>query len=183
MHCRGCLHRDRDNLDRQIIDGVPFRRLAVSFNLSLGALSRHKGHIKEMIQPRSQDEREEHGSALLERVQKLIGEAEEILMAAKAKNDFRGANGALGAAAKLLDLCGRLSGELQSANAGGIHLTLNRTTKTIINNYGDSDPEWATMLFEATRGFDPAEITRLKAIAEKQLCENSVILPAQSIES
>ena len=95
----------------------------------------------------------------------VVGEAEAVLAAAKAKNDFRGANGALGAAAKLLDLCGRLSGQLQQANAagGGLHLHKHVTNVSIGHDY-TNDADWAQMLYEATNGFDVTEITRLKAI-------------------
>jgi hypothetical protein len=108
-------------------------------------------------------ERAERGSALHDRVEKLVGEAEQVLAKAKAKDDFRGAVGALGAAAKLLDLLGRVSGELQSANSGGIHLT--KITNVNVTNY-DNDRDFAAMVGEATRGFDVRELMRLKAIAE-----------------
>jgi len=102
------------------------------------------------------------GSALYNRVEKLVGEAEQILAAAKAKDDFRGANGALGAAAKLLDLLGRASGELQGANAGGIHLT--KITNVNVTNYGD-DRELAELLREATCDWNPAVVERFKQLA------------------
>jgi hypothetical protein len=95
-----------------------------------------------------------------------VAAAEGIVEVARAKDDFRGANGALGAAAKLLDLFGRLSGELQSANSP-LHLTLNRVTNTTIYNYGD-DTELAVLVQEATLGFDPSEIERLKKLAGPQ---------------
>jgi hypothetical protein len=162
--CGPCSHRNRDELDAQLIAGVSYRAISKTFQVSIGALSRHKAHVKEMIRERTPGEREEHGSALLDRVEKLVTSAEEILEAAKTKNDFRGANGALGAAAKLLDLLGRLSGELQSANAGGLHLTMNnRVTNTIVTTY-DNDVEFAQLVSEATRGFNPIEIERLKAL-------------------
>ncbi len=107
----------------------------------------------------------EHRSALLDRVLRLADEAEKILASARReRNDFRGASG-LGAAAKLLDLCGRLSGELQSANAGGTqHLTMNRVTNNTIINV-DNDADFAAMIGEATKGFSVDELTRLKALA------------------
>jgi len=164
MNCAGCLHPNRDALDDQLVRGVPYRTIANTFQLSLGSISRHKHHVREMIQTRTQSEREEHGSALLARVERLVGEAEEILRLAKSKEDFRGANGALGAAAKLLDLCGRLSGELQQANAagGGFHVHLSKTTVNV-RNYGD-DRELAALVGEATAGFSVDEFLRLKAL-------------------
>jgi hypothetical protein len=169
MNCSACLHRDRDQLDAQLVQGVPYRTIANTFDLSLGAISRHKHHVQEMIQARTTEETAAHGSALLDRVTKLVGEAEEILKAAKEKNDFRGANGALGAAAKLLDLLGRLSGELHQANAagGGLHLHKHVTNVNIGHDY-TNDVEFAQMISEATRGFDPREIERLKTIVHNE---------------
>jgi hypothetical protein len=81
MNCAGCLHRDRDQLDAQLVAGIPYRTIASTFDLSLGAISRHKRHVQEMIQARTAEETAAHGSALLDRVTKLVGEAEEILAA------------------------------------------------------------------------------------------------------
>lgn len=130
--------------------------------MSLGAICRHRKHVKEMIQAYSPAEAHERGGALYNRVERLVGEAEQILAAAKAKEDFRGANGALGAAAKLLDLLGRASGELQSANAGGIHLT-RITNVNVTANYDDR--ELAELVSEATAGFNPVVIERFKQLA------------------
>jgi len=181
MACKLDRHPRRDELDRQIINGVNYRSICATFNTTLGTVHRHKQCIKELLneaEAKGAGERAERGSALYNRVEKLVREAEEILAAAKAKNDFRGANGALGAAAKLLDLLGRASGELQSANAGGLHLTLNRVTNNTIINYND-DADFARMIGEATRGFDVCELMRLKAIAEGQSApvESAIIQP------
>jgi hypothetical protein len=165
MACKLDRHPNRDELDRQMVNGVSYRSICATFGTTLGTLNRHKQCIKELLNQamvKGQGERAERGSTLYDRVEKLVGEAEQILAKAKAKDDFRGANGALGAAAKLLDLLGRASGELQSANAGGIHLTQIRVTNTV-NNYGD-DREIAELVAEATRNFDPTEIARLQAL-------------------
>jgi hypothetical protein len=168
-HCKICARKDCPEINRKTVVGVPGRAICAAHGVSLGGWSRHRAHIKQLLAEANaarEDERAEHGSALLKRVLRLSDEAEKILAAASAKNDFRGANGALGAAAKLLDLCARLSGELQSANAGGLHLTLmNRVTNTTIVNY-DTDIDFAVMIGEATRGFDVNELLRLKALAE-----------------
>ena len=129
----------------------------------LGTAHRHKEHVKDLIRERSESERTEHGSQLLERVEKLTDTTEKILASATSKEDLRAATGAVTALTRLLELLGRLSGELQSSNTPGIRLSLQKTTINV-SNY-DSDPEWATMLYEATRGFDPVEIERLKQIA------------------
>ena len=164
MKCKACFHPQRNIIDQQIIAGRPLRALVAAFGISLGALHRHKTCIRELLTESRASEREERGSALQERVLRLCDEAEKILTAASAKNDFRGANGALGASAKLIDLLARLSGELQSANSPGLHFTKISNT---INIYND-DRELAELVAEATGDFNPVEIARLKNIVEKQ---------------
>ena len=128
------------------------RRHSVSHNRPmlwpiLGTAHRHKEHVKDLIRERSESERTEHGSQLLERVEKLTDTTEKILASATSKEDLRAATGAVTALTRLLELLGRLSGELQSSNTPGIRLSLQKTTINV-SNY-DSDPEWATMLYEA----------------------------------
>jgi len=163
MNCAGCLHRDRDRLDAQLVQGVPYRSIAASFNLSLGALSRHKRHVKEMIQARTPGEREEHGKSLLARVEELISEAQDVCRLAKADKKYAAARNALNGVGRSLELIGKLTGEIAApVNAGGIHLMLNKTVN--IANY-DDDANFARLVFEATRGFDADEIERLKMLA------------------
>lgn len=173
MNCAGCLHRDRDLLDAQLVQGVPYRIIAETFDLSLGSISRHKRHVKDMIQARSAAETNEHGSALLARVEEVITEAKAILVDAKAAKSFGPATQALNSITRALELCARLSGELQAANTGGLHLTLNKTTINVAN-YAD-DREFALLVSEATKSFNPDEIARLKALA---MCNDSAMRPA-----
>jgi hypothetical protein len=74
---------------------------------------------------------------------------------------------ALNSMTRALELCARLSGELQSANTGGIHLTLNKTVN--LTNY-DTDADFAAMIGEATKNFSHAELDRLRSIAESASC-------------
>jgi hypothetical protein len=169
MHCKPCFHPRRSEIDRQIVVGVAYRNIAAAFDLSLGSLSRHKSHIQEALADavkQRDGERSEQSSALLARVEKLVGEAESLLASAKAKDNIAGATSAINAATRLLELLGRLTGELGSQNSGGIHLTVNKTTNTTIN-YND-DTEIAVLIAEATRNFDPNEIQRLRMLAEGQ---------------
>lgn len=168
MACKLDRHPRRHEIDQLLVNGTPIRTICATFNVTVGTVHRHKTCIKELLSQAmrtDQGERAERGSALYDRVEKLVAAAEEILVAAKAKNDFRGANGALGAAAKLLDLLGRVSGELQSANACGIHLT--KITNVNVTSYGD-DQEIAELVREATDNWNPGVIEHLKALTADQ---------------
>jgi hypothetical protein len=162
--CKACAHRDRDRIDRQIIDGIALRPLSRTTGLSLGCLHRHKEHIKDIIRARTQSESETHGSDLLDRVRKLTDEAIGILETAKAAGNLKAATSAIIAAVRTLELTGRLDGSLAQPNAPGLHLTLNKVTNVNVTNY-DNDVEFAQLIREATKNFSESEIARLKMLA------------------
>lgn len=169
MYCGPCYHRNRQRIDQQIIERVPYRTiLKENPDLSLGAISRHKAHIREALAEAMAlrtVEGSERGSALLDRVESLLDEAKGILSTAKTEKDLTAAVAAVNACTRLLELCGRLDGSLVQPNAPGLHLTLSKTTTVNVHNYGD-DTELALLIQEATKDFDLNEMQRLKALAE-----------------
>jgi hypothetical protein len=173
MECRACRHPNRDAIDRELVSGVPLRDIVASSGLSLGGLVRHKDHVREMIKERLPAERAEHGSVLLDRVGKLADRAEALLAVAESKSNVTGATSALNACVRVLELIAKLTGELQPANTGGIHLSLTKVSNTTTINYND-DLELAELVFEATGGFDVDEIMRLKSLATSSVSDASV---------
>ncbi len=100
----------------------------------------------------------EHGGDLLKRVGRLADAAEEILAEARTNKSFGAATSALNAACRLLELCGRLSGELQAPGAGiQVNFTSNKVT---VNNFSD-DVDFAQMVGEATMGFSIDELCEI----------------------
>ena len=166
MPCKTCSHHDRNEIDRLIVSGTALRPISARFGLSLGALHRHKTCVKQALADAmrcEQGQRAEQGGQLLERVLKLMETTEKILATATSKEDLRAATGAVGALTRLIELLGRLSGELQSAHSGGIHLNLTSNKVTIKHGF-DDDTEFAQLISEATNGFDPAELLRLQQL-------------------
>jgi hypothetical protein len=168
MSCKACRHPQRDTIDRQLIAGTPLRHIVASTGLSLGGLSRHRTHLKQMmgdaLKDRTESERVENGSDLLQRVQKLVDEAEGVLQAAKAAGNLKAATAAICAAVRTLELVGRLTGELQTANTPGLHLTLQNNRITNVVNIHQDDVEIAQLIAEGTNNFDPREISRLREL-------------------
>lgn len=165
--CRACHHPDHDRVDRETVSGVPFRRIHAWSGLSLGTLSRHKTHIKELLTKAAlarDVESAEHGSDLVNRVQELLGEAHEILTTAKSEKNLTAAVAAINACSRLLELCGRATGELQTSG-GGIHFHATKNVTNISVRDGD-DVELALLVKEATAGFSPDEINRLRTLTE-----------------
>jgi hypothetical protein len=167
MACKGCVFHQRDRLDQELFASVPFRTIHQWSGLSLGCLSRHFAHLKRdvglALSARSPLESAEHGADLLARCESLFTQTEEILTTCKADKNFKGAVAAAGALTRVLELLAKLRGEL-SPN-GGVHLNFTSNKVTINNNAG-SDEELAELISEATLGFDPNEIQRLKTLAD-----------------
>jgi hypothetical protein len=162
MHCGPCNHPHRDRIDMQIINGIPYRTIvAENPGLSLGALSRHRAHITEMLRERTQEERAEQGNSLLSRVEDVITGAYTIVKLAKEDKSYAAASNALNSIIRCLDLLGHLTGELQAPGAG-IHFHQTRNITNIVNVNDDS--EIAMLFAEFTRNFHPDEIQRLKLL-------------------
>ncbi len=161
--CRACFDPRRNEIDQQIVCGVPLRVIAASTGLSLGGLSRHRAHVANLIKELRGDERAEHASTLYKGAESLLDEAKEILSTAKSEKNFTAATAAINAATRLVELLMRASGELQST-PGGIHLT---QTIRVTTNYTTAaiDAELASLIAEATDNFSPERIEELKRIA------------------
>jgi len=150
---------------------VPLRRIATLTGLSLGSLYRHKAHIRDALSQAMDARAEEsarHNGDLLRRIEKVIEDAEGILLEARAAKSFGPATQALNSITRALELIARISGDLQPNTGVGVHVSLNKVTNSTINNF-DSDAELASLIAEATRNFDATEIRRLKAISENTM--------------
>jgi hypothetical protein len=88
VNCTTCFHRDRDTIDQQMIAGTPYRRISQQFGLSLGSISRHREHIREIIKHAEESASAEHGSRLAQRVERLLDEAQALLERAKSKENI-----------------------------------------------------------------------------------------------
>jgi hypothetical protein len=166
MACKLDHHPNRDQLDDMLVRGVPFSAIRASFGATNGTISRHKNVcLRELLgeaMVKGRGERAERGSVLLDRIEEVISEAKSILVDAKAAKSFGPATQALNSITRALELCARLSGELQPGNAGGIHLTQIKVTNI---NTGNDDRELAELVSEATAGFNEAVIERFKQLA------------------
>jgi len=179
MSCKLDRHPRRQELDDMLIRGIPFSTIRTSFTAATnGTLSRHRNIcLRELLNQaveQGRAERAERGSGLLSRVEEVITEAKAILVDAKAAKSFGPATQALNSITRALELCARLSGELQSGNA--VHLT-KITNVNVNSNYG-SDQELAELVREATCNWNPAVIARLKALADDaESCADGVQYP------
>jgi hypothetical protein len=168
--CHACRHPDRAAIDQALIRGTDYRTLAAQYGLSIGGLSRHKEHLKEMVAEAMRaraGERAEHGSELLKRIEEVINGAKGIAARAARTDQLAVANGALNTVIRSLELIGRLTGELATPGLGGIHFHATKNVTTIVNVHDDT--EIAQLVAEATNNFAPEEISRLKKLAESTI--------------
>lgn len=188
-HCKYCFDPRRDEIDAQFIHAIPLRSIVRSFGGSLGAASRHRQHVRDLLRARSESERTELGGQLggqlVERCERLIDTTEKILATATSKADLRAATSAVAALTRLLELLGRMTGEIQSANSGGIYLNLT-SNRTMIKYGPDDDVELAQLVSEATNNFNPNELARLQRLVATPVenasftelsCNNLATLP------
>ncbi len=111
--CTLCVHADREQIDREIIAGLPYRDISGRFELSKSAVERHAGeHLAEAIS---------RASDLRDRVtaDRLIGELRVlrettlgILEEARSEKNHGAALQAIARLEKQAELVGRLAGEL-----------------------------------------------------------------------
>ena len=93
----------------------PFRRIASRFGTSTGTLQRHKAkHIPLALSKAKEAEAVAHGDTLLDQLQDLQAKALGILAAAERDGDRRSCLGAICEARSILELVGKVTGELKT---------------------------------------------------------------------
>jgi hypothetical protein len=130
--CSVCRHRDRDKIERALLAGQPFRRIATQWgSTSEASLRRHKDHLaKSLVKGHEAQEVIRAGSLLADvrtgegRAERLYAAAEAILERALEAEDLKTALNAvrtavdvMGEARGYMELRGELTGELTVAIA------------------------------------------------------------------
>ena len=129
--CQVCSHPEREEIDRQLIAGVPLRQLARRYETDKSALCRHKPHVKSAIADARAEELVTNAGRLsdqvqeqIERCQRLVFEAEKILAgAADPKLALRAAEATCRPLRELrgyLELLGELTGEISRRGATAV---------------------------------------------------------------
>ncbi len=130
--CSICSHADRASIDDTLLAGAAYRHMAARFNVSTGALQRHRDHIPFHLL-KAQDAAEvAQADTLLARLLALNAETMAILREARAGRikDNELALRAIARAEKQLELQGKLLGELNDAPTVNILMAA---------------PEWVTL--------------------------------------
>ena len=115
--CTACRHPQREEINRALVNGEPFRNIAKRFGTSSTAVFRHKDHLPKAL-VKAQEAREvARADDLLGQVRDLQERALRVLGAAEAAGDLRAATGAIREARGCLELLGKVTGELVEKHA------------------------------------------------------------------
>lgn len=143
--CAVCNYPGREEIDRLLVEGEPYRSIAKQFTLSEAAVYRHKGHLNGALTKAKEAEAVSHADNLLDQVKDLQAKALSILSQAEAKEDYRAATGAIREARGCLELLAKLLGELNDRPQVNILIS----------------PEWTqlrTLILEALEPYPQARV-------------------------
>jgi hypothetical protein len=116
--CTICGHAEREQIDREIIAGLPYRDISGRFALSKSAVERHaNGHIAAAIARAAGASIAITADLLVSEVRTLREVTLGILEEARVVGDHAASLNAIARLEKQAELCGRLAGELVERHA------------------------------------------------------------------
>ncbi len=122
--CTVCAHERRREIDQALVGGASVPSLARAHGLSERALRRHRSsHLPQASTEAHQAAEADRGADLLDRARKLEQVAVSILGRALAADDLRTALAAVAEASRLLQVQGRLLGQLAEAQPTPVVVT------------------------------------------------------------
>jgi hypothetical protein len=114
--CTICRHERRDEIDRSLLDGEPFRNIAKRTGTSTTALCRHKAqHIPRKLALAKETAEEIQAGTLFDRLRSVCRVTQEILREARGTKNHVIALQAIGRIERQLELEARLLGELDDS--------------------------------------------------------------------
>ncbi len=111
--CTVCEHSKRQEINKLLVQGTPYRDIAGRFSLSRSSLSRHKEHLPNTLVKAKEAEEITQADSLLEQVKSLQNRVFNILTQAEEAGDLRTALGAIREARGFLEFLCKLASELQ----------------------------------------------------------------------
>lgn len=113
--CTVCNHEDREEIDRELIAGVPYRDIAERHGVGRMAVSRHReAHLSEALAAVVVEDHD-RAMSLVDRIENLVDEATAFLTAAKQDGNVSQGLAALREMRAALELVGKATGELKDS--------------------------------------------------------------------
>jgi hypothetical protein len=162
--CTICRHPDKARIEAALIRNTAFRKIGTQFSVNYSSVRRHQQHMAVQLTKARHAKEVADASTLLKRVEELIAKCNGIAAKAEKKKAWPAAVSALNQVRACLELLGRLSGELQNAGSSvQFHAHLHTNSAAPADD-ADLELQIAQHVSEATDGFNPREIARLKAL-------------------
>jgi hypothetical protein len=138
--CTICNHPEREAIDKALIDNVAFRRIATLYGLSEASVRRHKGdHLPGELVKSEQAAEIAHADSLIDQVRDLQRQAKTIKDKAEIAGDLKTALVGIRELSRLIELMGKLQGELQEGATVNILVA----------------PEWLVLRSVILKALDP----------------------------
>jgi hypothetical protein len=102
--CTVCHHPSRPEIDRALIDGVPYRTLAAAHGLSASALCRHTKHLRHQLVLQERRTEQTHVSQFLEKLELLEARLDRLFRQAEESHSFNVSLGCIQESLRLLSL-------------------------------------------------------------------------------
>ena len=113
--CTVCAHPKRAEIDKLIVEGVPYRSIAGRFSVSKSAVERHaKNHLPRTLAKAHEAKEVARADDLLARAREYETRAVALLEKAAEENDYGTALRGIKEARSCLELLARLRGELEA---------------------------------------------------------------------
>jgi hypothetical protein len=109
--CSVCIHRDREDIDRALLAGVPYRTLAAQYNLSSSALCRHMRHLARYRESMIAAEERRFNDAIMDKLDLMEHRLGEIYRSAGDYRSLRVALEAVKENVRVLSLLEKLRGK------------------------------------------------------------------------
>jgi hypothetical protein len=117
--CTICAHKQRIEINRELIDNQAFRHIASRYNVSTTSLQRHKNnHLPKLLMKAKQMKEITHANYLANEIESLKKRAKKIASKAEKDGDYRTALQGVRELTRIVELLAKMRGELyeQSVN-------------------------------------------------------------------
>ena len=131
--CTICANSRRTEIDAALLKAEPLRRIVERCSVSMGSLVRHKDRHLPVTLAHAKEAREtEMGESLMEQAHALHARALKILERAEAGGQLETALKAIREVRGILELLGKLDGQIKEQGAGPTHIVVTYIDKAII---------------------------------------------------
>jgi uncharacterized protein YlxP (DUF503 family) len=172
--CTICSSENADSIDASLVSGQTLRSVSKAFDVSAAALGRHRLHLSPAIVKVAQERDRAHVVSLLDRVERLVSEAESVLSVAKDTGKASLALAAIREVRESLKLLGQVTGEIRPDGAVQV---------SVVNLVESS--EWRDLsraILRALAPFDEAREAVARALTSQGATPPRLVGPGRPVD-